>query len=136
MIQSRRTVLTTVAGLAAATLAAPVSRTMPFGWRASYTNADIDTPSCAWSVVGQGLTLACALADKQNASTIVARFSDFSDILQLLQRKPLDDRGLKLLRIDSRFCYARGDRATRLIPTLADRVGGACIRELDQTCNY
>src|SRR5271154_99918 len=79
------------------------SRMMPFGWLASYTNADIDTPSCAWSVVGQGLTVACALADKQNASTIVARFSDFSDILHLLQRKPLDDRGLKLLRIDSGF---------------------------------
>lgn len=79
------------------------SKMMPFGWLASYTNADIDTPSYAWSVVGQGLTLACALADKQNASTIVARFSAFSDILHLLQRKLLDDRGLKLLRAASRF---------------------------------
>jgi hypothetical protein len=82
-------------------------------------------------MVGQGPTLACALADKQNASTIVARFSDFSDILHLLQRKLLDERGLKLLRIDSRLCYARGvDRATRLIPTLADRVGGTCVRAM------
>jgi hypothetical protein len=61
---------------------------------ASYTNADIDTPSCAWSVIGPGLTLACALADNQKASTMVALFSHFSNILRLPFSSRLDHRVL------------------------------------------
>jgi len=80
---------------------------MPFGCLAKYTNADIDTPSCAWSVIAPGLTLACALADNQNASTMVALFSHFSDILRL----PFSSRFAIVLLIASQrttFCYAGG----------------------------
>src|SRR5580692_3273625 len=68
------------------------SRMMPFGCLASYTKPDIETPSCACRVTGPGLTLACALADNQNASTIVAPFSHFSDILRLLFSSRFGDR--------------------------------------------
>jgi len=53
------------------------------------------------------LTLACALADNQNASTMVALFSHFSDILRL----PFSSRFAIVLLIASqrtRFCYAGG----------------------------